>query len=144
MLFGCRNALRPGNNRRMNHLSVPLLLGLAVTMAFSPGCRRRKPATVTSETPVVQEPASPAPAAAAAPESPSNQATVAPANADTFQTSTEFEDLTKDFQLYCNYKKRVPTDINEFFRDQKIKPPAIPPGTRLAIDRENRRIILVK
>ncbi len=129
----------------MKHLSVTLLLGLAVILTFSLGCRRKKPASVvTSEPPVVQEPASPTPAASAAPEVPSNQASGASANADTFQTSTEFEDLTKDFQLYCNFKKRVPTDINEFFRDQKIKPPVVPPGTRLAIDPVGRRIILVK
>lgn len=66
------------------------------------------------------------------------------ASVDTFQASTEFEDLSKDFQLYCEFKGRVPTDINEFFRDQKIKPPAVPPGTRLVIDPVGKRIILAK
>lgn len=129
----------------MNHRHLALALGLVAALTFGSGCRRKKPAApVEAGQPVAEE----AKTQTLPPDSslpvPPGQNTSVPVKVDSFQTSTEFEDLTKDFQLYCNYKKRVPTDINEFFRDQKIKPPATPPGTRLAIDPKERRIILVK
>lgn len=129
---------------RWKHFTLVLPLLLLVALACASGCRRKRPVPEAQpEQPAIEEAKTPAPLPVASPSLPAQSAPVA-ASVDRFQTSTEFEDLTKDFQLYCNFKKRVPTDINEFFRDQKIKPPAIPPGTRLAIDPKERKIILVK
>lgn len=130
----------------MNLRQTALSLGLVAALALGCGCRRRKSAApVPPEQPTVDEVNAQAPLpvalpAASAPE----QSVPAATSVEAFQTSTEFEDLTKDFQLYCEFKGRVPTDINEFFRNQKIKPPAVPPGTRLAIDPVGKRIILAK
>lgn len=121
-----------------------LSIGLVAALALSSGCRRKKPAdTMTPEPPAVEEVNPQAPSPSPSPSA-SEQGLPVAASVESFQTSTEFEDLTKDFQLYCEYKGRVPTDINEFFRDQKIRPPAVPPGTRLAIDPIGKRIILTK
>ncbi len=127
-------------------LVVGSLVLLGGSMLFSAGCRRKRPEPAPAETPSVEAPVSVAETSpklqAPAPSAPSSAKE--PVTVENFQSSTEFADLTKDFQLYCARKGRVPTDINEFFQEQKIKPPPIPPGTRLAIDAKERRIVLLK
>lgn len=137
--------MRTSSNASMNLLQSAVSLGLAAVLTLSSGCRRSKRTVSTPPEPPpaaaetsTSEPAA-APAVSVAPQNSPVTASV-----ETIETSTEFEDLAKEFQLYCEYKGRVPTDINEFFREKKIRPPALPPGVRLAIDPVGRRIILVK
>ncbi|MBI5799406.1 MAG: hypothetical protein HZA92_01590 [Verrucomicrobia bacterium] len=124
---------------------MALPLGLSLVLALAASCRRKTTGAVAQrEHPVSEEAKVQAqPSETAPPAVPQGQASAAPVTVESFKATTEFADLTKQFQMYCNFKKRVPTDINEFFRDQKIKPPVIPPGTRLAIEPTERKIILV-
>ena len=121
---------------------LSLVAALSLLLLSETGCRKRREVT---------PPSPPSAESAPATESASTPAAIAPVPASvsapalpTFETSSEFDDLNKDFELYCARKGRVPTDVNEFFREQRIRPPAVPAGKRLAIDRENKRIVLTK
>lgn len=147
MRFGCPCAPRLASDAlTMNIPQLVLSLGLVAALAFGSGCRRRKStAPAPPDQPAVEEVTAQAPPPGVLPAAPPpGQDAPVTASVDTFQASTEFEDLSKDFQLYCEFKGHVPTDINEFFRDQKIRPPPVPPGTRLAIDPVGKRVILTK
>jgi len=81
------------------------------------------------------EAAPPAPAATA-PE-PAQPAETAPTD---LQGSTELDDMSKLLQQFVVERKRFPADVNEMAKLMGFRLPALPPGARLVIDKENKQI----